>query len=263
MACVARNAHPFCFDSQDVIEYAFSSVIDESLFNVTSALKLKGMWDNTLLVVSSDNGGPAFSDQRAASNFPLRGGKYTYFEGGLRTTAFVTGGLLPAAMRGGNVSAPIHVSDWYRTFCGLAGVDADDDHPHVPSVDSVDVWPLFSAGAAAAAPPLEREIFLGSGVLLQGRLKLIAASGRNVWGVNGAAPAKKHTKRTCGGDEVQGETFYAWAGKYCYKIAIGQKKDGQYTGSLEQNYSSRNKAKCNAQGFRKDVTIGRGSKVLA
>lgn len=49
----------------NVIEYAFSSVIDEGLANVTRALKTKGMWDNTLLVVSSDNGGPAFIDQHA------------------------------------------------------------------------------------------------------------------------------------------------------------------------------------------------------
>ena len=99
-----------------VVEYAFSSVVDEGLLNVTTALRTKKMWELTLMVVSSDNGGPAFSDQQAASNFPLRGGKYTYFEGGLRTTAFVTGGVLPAAMRGVNVSAPIHICDW----CALA-----------------------------------------------------------------------------------------------------------------------------------------------
>ena len=54
------------------VEYAFSSVIDEGISNVTAALKTKGMWERTLLVVASDNGGPAFSDQHAASNFPLR-----------------------------------------------------------------------------------------------------------------------------------------------------------------------------------------------
>ena len=166
----------------DVVEYAFSSVIDEGIGNVTAALRAKAMWATTLLVVSSDNGGPAFSDQHAASNYPLRGGKYTYFEGGLRTIAFVTGGMLPAAMRGTNVTAPIHVSDWYATFAGLAGVDPADDHEGVPSIDSVDQWPLLSGRAAddgfhaAAAPhtsPLGREIFLGSGVLMQGRYKLI------------------------------------------------------------------------------------------
>ena len=123
------------------------------------------------MVVSSDNGGPAFSDQRAASNWPLRGGKYTYFEGGLRTTAFVTGGRLPPALRGTNISAPIHVCDWYATFSALAGVDPADDAEGVPPIDSIDQWPLLSGASGA---PLRHETFAGSGVLLQGEWKLVA-----------------------------------------------------------------------------------------
>lgn len=153
----------------NVIEYAFSSLIDEGIRNVTLALMQKGMWENTLLVVSSDNGGPAFSDQHAASNFPLRGGKYTYFEGGIRTTAFVTGGLLPRAMWGKNISAPVHVCDWYATFSRLAGVDPADDQEGVPPIDSIDQWPLLSGSSQA----LRTEVFIGDGCLVQGKYKLI------------------------------------------------------------------------------------------
>ena len=157
-------------------EYAFSAVIDEGVGNVTKALKAKGMWHNTLLVVSSDNGGPSFSDQHAASNFPLRGGKYTYWEGGLRTNAFVTGGVLPQKLHGTNLSIPIHISDWYATFSSLAGVDPSDDHEGIPSIDSVNQWPILSGQANPEddEAAMEREIFLGSGVLMQGRYKLIA-----------------------------------------------------------------------------------------
>jgi hypothetical protein len=35
--------------------YAMSSVVDESLRNVTGALQVKDMWPNTLMVVASDN----------------------------------------------------------------------------------------------------------------------------------------------------------------------------------------------------------------
>ena len=63
------------FPKQQQVEYAFSAVIDEGIGNVTAALKAKGMWDNTLMVVVADNGGPSFSDQAAATNYPLRGGR--------------------------------------------------------------------------------------------------------------------------------------------------------------------------------------------
>ena len=35
--------------------YAMSSIVDESLRNVTGALQVQGMWPNTLMVVASDN----------------------------------------------------------------------------------------------------------------------------------------------------------------------------------------------------------------
>ena len=34
------------------------------------------------------------------TNFPLRGGKFYDFEGGVRSAAFVSGGYLPPAVRG-------------------------------------------------------------------------------------------------------------------------------------------------------------------
>ena len=77
--------------------YAMSSIVDESLRNVTGALQVQGMWPNTLMVVASDNvrvlTGVCFGlkfltgleppnslhagrslTQTRASNYPLRGG---------------------------------------------------------------------------------------------------------------------------------------------------------------------------------------------
>jgi arylsulfatase A-like enzyme len=39
------------------------------------------MWANTLIVMTSDNGGPSGVDGGNANNWPLRGGKKTEFEG--------------------------------------------------------------------------------------------------------------------------------------------------------------------------------------
>lgn len=74
---------------------AMVSAMDESLGNVTNALRQRGMWDNTLLIWSADNGGDG-----AKNNWPYRGGKYSDFEGGVRAAAFVSGGVVPPSLRG-------------------------------------------------------------------------------------------------------------------------------------------------------------------
>ena len=56
-----------------------ATVSDSVLANVTTALKARGMWSNTLVVHLSDNGGPVAANAGAshANNWPLRGGKHS------------------------------------------------------------------------------------------------------------------------------------------------------------------------------------------
>ena len=72
--------------------------------------KEKKMWDNTLVVFTTDNGGPIY-EPGSSNNYPLRGGKYSDFEGGVRTTTFISGGYIPKDRRGtvhkGVVSLPL------------------------------------------------------------------------------------------------------------------------------------------------------------
>ena len=58
------------------------SVVDESVKNVTDALKSTGAWKTTLFVWTTDNGSPI---NAGGSNHPLRGGKGSNWEGGIRT----------------------------------------------------------------------------------------------------------------------------------------------------------------------------------
>ena len=109
----------------------------------------------------ADNGGPAsiYASSHCANNWPLRGGKKTNFEGGIRTAAFVSGGFLPAAARGQLRDQYIHCADWYRTLCHLSGgVDCGDivsSRKHdVPPVDGHDVWD-YVIGANATSPRVE------------------------------------------------------------------------------------------------------------
>lgn len=52
------------------------TLLDESVGKVTKALSDKGMLDNSIIIFTTDNGGPAGGfNLNAASNWPLRGVK--------------------------------------------------------------------------------------------------------------------------------------------------------------------------------------------
>lgn len=56
------------------------NAVDETVMNITSALKSEGMWDTTLFVFATDNGSPVCGWGAAGSNHPLRGSKATDWE---------------------------------------------------------------------------------------------------------------------------------------------------------------------------------------
>ena len=135
------NLYPLnstCSDRRTI--QAMVSVADNVTGFVVKLLKDKGMWDNTLLVVSADNGGAPCE----GSNYPLKGSKMTFYEGGVRSLAFVSGGLLPSDRREKTTEGFIHIADWYTTFCQLAGVDPDDSGTGKFPVDGMNVWPIIT-----------------------------------------------------------------------------------------------------------------------
>jgi hypothetical protein len=66
------------------------------------------------MVFSADNGGPIYRwGDPGANNFPLRGGKASNWEGGIRVNAFVSGGAVPVSMQGTKATGLIALWDWY------------------------------------------------------------------------------------------------------------------------------------------------------
>jgi len=125
-------------------------VVDDGIGNVTAALKEKQMWDNTLIIFTSDNGGGAGGSQ-PSNNWPLRGTKAEPWEGGIRAAAFVSGGFVPSEHRGTNASTFMHIADWYPTLCNLAGVDPTDTVVYkgeARPIDGLDVWPALTQNMA-------------------------------------------------------------------------------------------------------------------
>lgn len=84
---------------------------DQYTGKLVNALKARGMWTNTLLVYSSDNGGVSVG-HLAGNNYPLRGEKHGNWWGGMRVAAFVAGGLVPSSLAGTSSNLRVHVVDW-------------------------------------------------------------------------------------------------------------------------------------------------------
>ena len=93
----------FIDDKLRQVYHAMVKYLDDDVGEILDALKRKGLWDNLLFITSSDNGGPV-SSNHAANNYPLKGGKNTDWQGGVRVNAFVSGGYLPEQMRGKGTS---------------------------------------------------------------------------------------------------------------------------------------------------------------
>eukprot|EP00939_MAST-03C_sp_MAST-3C-sp1_P003416 g3416.t1 len=129
-------------DTKREIFSGMLSFVDATVKNVTDALKAKGMWENSLVVWTTDNGSPVFV---GGSNHPLRGGKGSNWEGGTRVPAFVTGGYLPESQRGQTHDGLMHISDWHTTIVSLAGLDPRSGEPSANSpLDGIDAWPWIS-----------------------------------------------------------------------------------------------------------------------
>jgi arylsulfatase A-like enzyme len=112
------------------------AAVDEAIGQIEAALKQAGRLENTLIVFSSDNGGPPPGD-----NTPLRDFKGTIYEGGTRAAAFATWpGRIPAGQR---IRQPMHMVDWYPTLIKQAGGSLEQKLP----VDGLDVWPMLTKGA--------------------------------------------------------------------------------------------------------------------
>ena len=102
---------------------AFVETLDHYIGQLLNALDALGLADNTLVVLTSDNGGhPEF-----AFNAPLRGSKWNLYEGGIRVPLIARwpGVVAPGAQ----CDVPVANTDLMPTFCEAAGRAAAPEKP--------------------------------------------------------------------------------------------------------------------------------------
>jgi arylsulfatase A-like enzyme len=141
------------------------TAMDEAVGQIVAAVDQAGQRKNTIFIFASDNGGPA--PKRISSNGPLRAGKNTLYEGGVRTCAFVTweGRVEP----GTTVNALSHMVDWYPTILKLAGASLEQKLP----MDGRDIWPCITAGKSSPHEELLVNAAPHAGAIRVGDWKLV------------------------------------------------------------------------------------------
>jgi arylsulfatase A-like enzyme len=106
------------------INPAYAATIEQLDRQIGRLMKQLEEWDlarNTVVIFTSDNGGDS------ASVAPLKGGKGTLYEGGLRVPALVWG---HGVGTGGRVcDQPIQSIDFFPTLLELSGVERGTDQP--------------------------------------------------------------------------------------------------------------------------------------
>ncbi|XP_038067302.1 arylsulfatase B-like isoform X2 [Patiria miniata] len=170
--------------------------MDEGIGNITQTMDQLGLWKDTVLIFSTDNGGQIY---QGGNNWPLRGWKGSLWEGGMHGIGFVHSPLLPAKVQGTINRELIHVSDWFPTLvAGLAGgslngtkldgynmwntISRGDPSPREELLHNID--PLYAPPTTHSMPVIRAKVFNETirAAIRSGDWKLITGSpGNSSW----------------------------------------------------------------------------------
>ncbi|MEY4670832.1 MAG: Arylsulfatase [Pseudomonadota bacterium] len=124
---------------------AMLRALDRSVGRIQGELDRLGLAKNTMIVLSSDNGGPGYIGLDGI-NAPYRGFKITFFEGGIRVPLFMAwpGHIKP----GTKVAQPVHHIDLMPTMAAAAGAPL----PQEVAIDGQDLLPAAERQARINRP---------------------------------------------------------------------------------------------------------------
>jgi len=165
---------------------AMITSLDDQVGRIVAALEQRGLRENTLIIFSSDNGGPRSAviasgahskEERAAggvkqeslpaSNGELRGGKGSLHEGGVRVPTIFN---WPARLKPRVVNEPLHMVDIMPTALALAGAKAN---PADKALDGVDIWATVAEGKPSPHDDILVNVEAFRGAVIKGKWKLV------------------------------------------------------------------------------------------
>ena len=117
--------------------------VDWSVGQVLNTLRELDLDKKTLVIFTSDNGG---QNRHGAVNTPLKGGKGSTFEGGMRVPTIAWWpGQIPAGTETDEITS---MMDILPTFVKLAGGEPPGDR----KIDGGDIWPILAGRPGAKSP---------------------------------------------------------------------------------------------------------------
>lgn len=104
---------------------AMNHIVDRNVGRILETIRKLEIDENTIVIFTSDNGGylGPYRGMNVADNSPLRSGKGSLYEGGIRMPLIIK---FPGMSKEGTVcNTPVITNDFYPTFCEFAGIDTD------------------------------------------------------------------------------------------------------------------------------------------
>ncbi|MFC1498123.1 sulfatase [Verrucomicrobiota bacterium] len=129
---------------KDVKYAAMIASLDEGVGRLMETVKALGLADNSLILFTSDNGGV----WKTSKQWPLRAGKGSYYEGGIREPLLVR---WPGKIKPGTTcDVPVSGVDFFPTFLEVTA----GEKPTSKVLDGVSLMPLLTQSGAIKDRPL-------------------------------------------------------------------------------------------------------------
>ena len=145
--CWHKRGEKVCrrFIQSDIGYAAMIWNLDQNVGRLIRVLQKKGIYDRTVIVFTSDNGGLSTAEGSPTCNAPLSEGKGWGYEGGIRVPLIAVG---PGIRAHTVCETPVTLPDWYPTLLALSDIPI---HPH-HTVDGMDISPLLRGEEMAERP---------------------------------------------------------------------------------------------------------------
>ena len=134
---------PFRLHQDNPVYAGLVESMDDAVGVVLNSLKELGLDKDTIVIFTSDNGGVVSGDSYSTSNTPLRGGKGSQWEGGIREPYCIS---VPWLKNVGEKSdVPVSGTDFYPTILDLVGLPQRSDQHN----DGISLLPVMKGEKVA------------------------------------------------------------------------------------------------------------------